>query len=73
MKSYSSKGNRSAVTGYEIGEDYIIVQISSRMNYKYSYASCTKVHVDRMIACANNQVGLGTYINKNSPQYAWKR
>jgi hypothetical protein len=73
MQSYSSRGNRSGVTGYEIGEDFIIIQIMNRMNYKYTYASCTKQHVDKMISCANNQMGLGTYLSKYSPAYAWKR
>ncbi len=73
MKSYSSRGNRSGVTGYEIGEDFIIVQIMNRMNYKYSYSSCTKHHVDKMISCAENQIGLGAYITKHSPVFAWKR
>ncbi len=70
---YTRSGKPSGVTGYEIGTDYIIVRLNNGFTYRYSDASCGAENVQNMIACAKDQSGLHTYIQRNDLGYDWKR
>jgi hypothetical protein len=70
MKTYKSRsGKTSGVTGYEVGEDYIRVRFAGGQVYTYSHRSCGRTHVGNMIALAEAQKGLSTYISRHSPAY----
>ena len=70
MNSYKSRsGKPSGVTAYEAGKDYIRVRFAGGQVYTYTYRSCGRQHVARMIALAQAQQGLSTYISRHSPAY----
>lgn len=72
MEPYSStSGKKSGVTGYEIGDDFIIVQFYGGQ-YKYSYRSCGVNATKTMKGLAFASNGLSTFIAQNKPDYEWK-
>jgi hypothetical protein len=74
MKKYISKsGKQSGVTGYQTGDDYIIIQFNHQPLYKYSYVSCGKQTTDQLKKLALGSIGLGTYISQHHPAFEWKR
>lgn len=64
MQLYQN-GQSAAILGYEIGGDYIIVVFKDGKSYKYSYSSCGRYHVERMIVLAENDKDLTKYIGSN--------
>ena len=73
MENYSSENDKGfGVTGYQIGDDYIILMFKHRYKYKYSYRSCGQEHVENMKDLARQQKGLTTYKNQHNPAYEWK-
>lgn len=70
MTPYRSRsGKQSSVTGYEFGDDFIIVQFSRRTTYKYSHKSCGEKSVGKMKERALASIGLNTFINQTKPLY----
>ena len=66
MQRYINNKGNSGIKGYEIGEDYIIVQFASSSRlYRYSYNIAGRKHVENMKILARKGEGLNTYINKN--------
>ena len=64
MQNYNNSVGGSNVIGYEIGNDFIIVQFKDYKTYKYSYSRAGSSHVDQMKQLAIQGYGLNTYINK---------
>ena len=71
MPYKSKSGKISGITGYEIGDDFIIVYFG-RVKYKYSSKSCGVSTIETMKSKAINSVGLSTFISQNKPSYEWK-
>jgi hypothetical protein len=72
MEYYSSlSGKKSSVTGFEIGDDYIIVQFR-KWKYKYTNASAGSNTIETMKNLALEQQGLSTFIAQNDPSYSSK-
>ncbi|MCW3092842.1 MAG: hypothetical protein JWP81_3911 [Ferruginibacter sp.] len=70
MTPYKSKsGKKSGVTGFQIGEDYIIVQFDDARKYKYSYDTEKKSTIEKMKSLAMAQKGLSTFISRNNPEF----
>lgn len=73
MTSYTSEsGKSSGVTGYEIGNDYILVKFRGNVTYRYTYASAGESAVETMKNCALESEGLATFISQNKPRYSSK-
>jgi hypothetical protein len=73
MEAYNStSGKKSGVIGYEIGEDFILVQFRGNTIYKYSYTYTGANQVETMKGLALNQNGLSTFIAQNKPNYESK-
>ncbi|HRF80267.1 MAG TPA: hypothetical protein PL070_09275 [Flavobacteriales bacterium] len=72
MERYrSNSGKESGATGFELGDDFIIVAFPGG-RYKYTYGSCGPRHVQALQRHALASRGLSTYIAKNDPRYASK-
>lgn len=70
MTRYRSKsGKNSGVTGFNIGEDYIVVQFNFEQEYKYTYKSAGASVIEKMKTLAEKQKGLSTFISRNDPLY----
>lgn len=70
MKPYKSiSGKQSGVTGYSVGDNYILVAFGRKGFYRYSYASAGERHVEHMKELAVRQQGLSTYISQHHPGY----
>ena len=64
MKRYKDINGDSGVYGYEIGNDYIIVQFKTGALYTYSYSKAGKDNVEMMKKLAELGDGLNSFINK---------
>jgi hypothetical protein len=64
MQSYLNLGGDSGVIGYEIGEDFIIVEFKDRTQYLYNYAMTGSANVERMKQFAVSGCGLNNYIGR---------
>ncbi len=72
MEPYSSNsGKESGATGFEVGDDYIIIQFEKPC-YKYTYSSCGRTHVEAMKRLAQGSRGLSTYVTQNRPPFESK-
>jgi len=70
MTPYKSKsGKPSGVTGFKIGEDYIVIQFNYSDQYTYSYKSAGSTAIEKMSALAMKQKGLSTFISQHNPEY----
>ncbi|MEO6550618.1 MAG: hypothetical protein ABIN94_21610 [Ferruginibacter sp.] len=70
MTPYKSKtGKKSGVTGFKIGDDYIIVQFNHTATYMYSYAIEEQAVIEKMKALAVKQRGLSKFISQKNPNY----
>ena len=70
MTAYnSSSGKKSGVTGYKIGEGFIIIQFNNSKNYTYSYRSAGKTIIEKMKKLALDSKGLSTFISENNPEF----
>lgn len=63
----SASGKLSGVTGYILGEDYIVVKFRNSEIYTYSYVSAGKEMVEEMKKLAEQQEGLSTFISRHQP------
>jgi hypothetical protein len=63
MEPYRNITGSSAMTAYEIGEDYITIEFSDGSVYRYTYASAGQQTVERMKGLAEAGQGLDTFIN----------
>jgi hypothetical protein len=52
-------------SGYEIGDDHIMVRFRGGKAYRYSHAGAGREHVERMKECAVEGRGLGTCISQH--------
>lgn len=73
MQRYKNLGGRSGVVGYEIGDNYIVVQFIRGKDtfYNYTYASAGQTAIETMKRLAEQGSGLGSYISSKAtqPQY----
>lgn len=60
------------IEGYEIGEDFIRIFFKGGGTYVYSNKSCGSSVVDTMIALADSDDKLTTFINQHKPRYESK-
>ena len=74
MEAYKNLGGDSAVTGYEIGADYITVWFKTSHNgYRYSNAKTGSGNVQHMKSLAVAGSGLNTFINQNKKTLGFDR
>lgn len=64
MIQYNDISGRSAVIGYDAGEDFITVYFKDGTDYTYTYISAGQYEVDQMKELARQGQGLNAYINK---------
>ena len=64
MERYRNLGGNSGVAGYEIGSDFIRVQVSNGSVYLYTYASAGANNVEQMKQLARMGQGLNAFINR---------
>lgn len=64
MKYCNLRGN-SGIREYTVDSDYIVVVFSTGAQYRYSYASAGKEHVENMKKLAEKGTGLNSYIMRN--------
>ena len=70
MENYiSTSGKHPGVTGYQAGDDYILVQFKEHEVYKYTYRSAGEYAVQTMKDLARAQHGLSTFIAQHQPAY----
>jgi hypothetical protein len=70
MEPYKSKsGKDSGVVGYELGNDYIIVEFKTGDVYKYTYESAGIEIIEEMKRRAKANNGLSTFISQDDPPY----
>lgn len=73
MESYVTENQRLyGVIGYEIAEDFIVIQFYGGRICRYTYKSAGKKNVDRMKKLAIAQNGLTSYIGHHKPKYESK-
>jgi hypothetical protein len=65
MERYRNLSGSSAVAGYEIGSDYIIIQFNGGSIYTYDYGSAGRLNVETMKTLAARGSGLNSFINSN--------
>ncbi len=73
MKPYGNGRNDSGVVAYDEGRDWIDVQFTNRMIYRYTRKSAGEEAVEQMRDLAHQGEGLSTYISQNDPPYASQR
>ena len=72
MIPYSSKsGKQSGATGFEIGDNYIVVRFDTGL-YKYSFSSCGRETTETLKRLARTGQGLSTWIARHHPNYEWR-
>jgi len=64
MERYNNKSGKSGISGYEIGDDYILVKFKTNKVYKYNHAVTGKQNVDKMKNLAISGRGLNSFISK---------
>jgi hypothetical protein len=73
MIFYASRsGKQNGATAFEIGHDFIVVEMQKKRKYKYTYSSAGEEKVEAMKQCAIGQSGLTSYIHRNNPSYEVK-
>lgn len=65
MERYLNLSGDSGIAGYELGDDFILVQFKGGATYRYGSVKPGQYHVDRMKAHAIAGRGLATYISQN--------
>jgi len=65
MQPYKNAAGNSGVTGYEIGNDFIIVEFQDGSTYLYDYQSTGQANIEQMKILALTGVGLTTFINQH--------
>jgi len=71
MQRYVSKsGKPYGATGFSLEPDAVVVRFKGGHRYRYTYASCGKVHVNAMKRLAVSGKGLSTYVARHQPHYA---
>jgi len=65
MKPYKNSGGKSAVTMYELAQDFIKVRFANQSVYRYSNQSAGAANVRQMKTLAVAGKGLGTFIEAN--------
>jgi hypothetical protein len=75
VESYKSRSpSKAGAVGFEIGEDYILVEFVTGGIYLYNYLKPGRSHVEEMKKLALAQKGLSTYITQRvKKNYAAKR
>ena len=63
MERYKKLGKGSGVFGYEIRDNYIIVQFKDGSQYIYNESIPGKYHVTKLKEFALRGIGLNSYIN----------
>ena len=63
MEKYANLNGDSNITGYEIGNDRIIIQFREGRNYHYSYNLAGSMNVENMKRLAKEGLKLSNYIN----------
>ena len=67
---YKSKsGKESGVTGYAIGDKYIMVEFHGNEYYTYSYKVNSRSVVEHMKKLARASQGLSSFISRKQPHY----
>ena len=64
MVLYKDINGDSGVLGYEIGDDYIMVQFKTGAIYTYTYLSAGAEKVETMKVLAKSGNGLNSFINR---------
>ncbi len=74
MQGYANNGGDSGVSGYEYGDDYIIIEFKEGKNrfYKYTYLSAGRSAVDQMKNLADVGHGLNSYVSTYKPKHSEK-
>lgn len=65
METYQNYGGSSGISGYEIGDDYIVVQFNDGSQYLYNYSVTGQRNVEEMKTLAIEGEGLNSFINTN--------
>jgi len=65
MKRYRNFNGNSGVSGFEVGDDFIIVEFGNKTAYRYDYASAGKENVEKMKVLAASGKGLSTFISRH--------
>ncbi len=65
MQKYINRSGSSAIVGYQLGADHVIVQFNSERIYTYDYQTTGAENVERMKSLAVRGEGLNSFINKN--------
>lgn len=75
MVPYKNFGWNSGVVGYEIDNDYIIVQFPpwTCTLYTYTYSSAWVTHIENMKKYAIAWKWLHSYISTEKPKYSSKK
>jgi len=64
MERYANRSGNSGVSGYEIGNGYILVAFTSGRIYEYTYASAGAGNIKSMKVCAESGSGLCGFIQQ---------
>jgi hypothetical protein len=64
MIPYINLGGNSNIVGYEIGDDFILVQFRDLSIYEYTYSSAGQINIEKMKILAKQGSGLNSFINK---------
>lgn len=62
MKEYKNINHHSSVDAYDYGEDWICVRFFSGIKRTYTYERYGRLNVEAMKRCADEGVGLSSYI-----------
>jgi len=74
MERYKGKLNHpTGVSGYEIGDQYIILEFEDKDQYMYNYTHPGKEHVEKMKRLAQIGSGLNTYVSKHVGKNYFKK
>ena len=65
MQNYKDLSNNSGVLGFEIGNDFIIVEFKTGAMYEYTNESAGVNNIEEMQRLAQKGMGLNGFINSN--------
>ena len=65
MLPYANRSGNSGVTAYEIGPDFIRLQVQSGTSYTYTYDTAGREHVERMKQLAASGRGLSKFLSRH--------
>lgn len=70
MQTYRDFNGDSGISGFELGEDFIIIEFKSGARYKYTNGSAGSFHINQMKQLAQQGDGLNKYIMNNKVEHA---